>query len=144
MGLTKLTSNLQTYCARYTTSIPNFRFKSLPFRIQTESGRTTYPSYSLIQRWLKEKTDSKEDCPEVYFPRYFPPSISLKRGLIQKIPTVTMYRTWIRTTYLNIVLIQRWKVKLQLSVDLPSIYLLSSPSLNPLLLLLVPPREKIE
>ena len=87
---------------------------------------------SLIQRQPKEKTDSKEDCPEVYFPKYFPPSVSLKRGLIQKIPTVKMYTTWMRTTYPNIVLIQRQKMELQLSVDLSSIYLLSSLSLNPL------------
>ena len=36
-----------------------------------KSGRTTYPSYSPIQRWPKEKTDSKEDYPEVYFSQIF-------------------------------------------------------------------------
>ena len=143
MGLTELTSNLQTYCARYTTFISNVYFKSPPFIIQKKSGRATYPNQSVIQWCPKKKTDSKEDCPEVYFPRYFPPSISLKRGLIQKIPLVTMYTTWMRTTYLNIVLIQRWKVELQLLDVLPSICL-SSLFLNSLLLLLVPLREKIK
>ena len=78
------------------------------------------------------------------FSQIFPPSISLNRRLIQKIPIVKMYMTWMRIIYLNIVLIQRWKVELQLSDVLPSICLLSSLSLNSLLLLSVPPREKIE
>jgi hypothetical protein len=33
--------------------------------------RTTYPNIVLIQRWSKEKTDSKEDYPEVYFSQIF-------------------------------------------------------------------------
>ena len=99
--------------------IHNFYTECL-FQISTVQNldrirKNKYPNYSLIQRWPKEKTDSKEDCPEVYFPRYFPPLISLKRGLIQKIPSVTMYTIQMRTTYLNIILIQRWKVELQLS-----------------------------
>ena len=78
----------------------------------------------------------------VFSQRYLPPLMSLKQGLILKIPPVKMYPTWMRTTYPNIVLIQQWKAELQLSDVLPSICLLSSLSLNSLLLLPVPQERK--
>jgi len=47
------------------------RFRSPPSRIKTTSRRTTYSKIGMIQRWKREKSAGKQNCPVGVFPFVF-------------------------------------------------------------------------